>query len=498
MKESKRITVLIIAALVVLFAASCRLAQTPTATAPPQTETEVEPAEEQVEEPTEKPPPEMTAPPEPTETPEPTPPPPDYDVEIYGYLENLDPGGQIVTLWHQQSGDEEALILNFIDQFNQGNEWGVTVRGERQGDRDALYNQIIAGIQGEQLPSVAEAYQNQAADYVAQNGLLALRPYVESARWGYSEEALDDFFSTALNADILPQFGARYGWSTYKSMDVMYYNEDWLSELGYIGPPRTWREFAEMTCAAAEQPFSGASGEGQSYGYVHAIDARRFATWLFSSDGDMVNQNGGGYIFNSPEGYEVLTFLKHLTEQGCAAGQTEPYGDRRDFSAGRSLFTIASISDLSDYERAVNDGAGFNWRINPPPHVTPHPRIHVYGVSNVIFRSTPEEQLASWLFIKWLSEPAQQQAWVARAGGLPTRASTAASLSDYFAGRPAYEEIIDFMSLDYGARADVTGYEKCRPNIEEMLTAILGSADAQGHLDVTVERCNEHLRESAP
>ncbi len=500
MKMRKLMTLLITIVLLIPLTISCRLT-TPAATNSPPTDLPVEATAEPELEPTESPTiiaPSEEVEPTATATAIPTPTPPDYDVEIYGYLENLDPNGQMITFWHQHTGPEEELMSSLIDQFNRENEWGITVRGERRGDSEELHGEIIARIQSEELPSAAEAYQNQAADYAAQNALVALAPYVESARWGYSEDELDDFFPTVLNADILPQFEARYGWSIYKSMDVMYYNEDWLNELGYTGPPRIWREFAEMACAAAEQPFSGASGEGQSYGYVHAIDARRFATWLFGSDGNMVNQNGGGYIFNSPAGYDALTFLQDLTEQGCATGQTAPESDWSDFADGHALFAIGSISDLSSYERAVNNGAGFNWSVNPPPHVTPHPRMNIYGVSNVIFRGTPEEQLAAWLLIKWLSEPEQQQVWVAQAGGLPTRTSTADLLSDYFAGRLAYKKALGFMSLDYGAGADVTGYEKCRPNIKEMLTAVLGGADAQGYLDLTVEQCNAHLRENAP
>ena len=35
-------------------------------------------------------------------------------------------------------------------------------------------------------------------------------------------------------------------------MEVMYYNLDWLNEMGYDGPPTTWAEFKEMACAATD------------------------------------------------------------------------------------------------------------------------------------------------------------------------------------------------------------------------------------------------------
>jgi len=486
MKMRTFVAVLAVLALTVPFVASCAQ-PTP------------EPTEEAPAAPTEAPPTEAPAPTEaPTEVPEPTPVPLTYDVEIYGDLENLDPSGQTVVYWYQHTGSREELMLSLIDEFNRTNEWGITVQGESQGGYDDLYQKIVAGIPANQLPSMAVAYQNQAATYAVQGVLVALDPYMESEKWGYTEEELDDFFPIALAADYLPQFEARYGWPPYKSMEVMYYNEDWLAELGYDGPPETWEEFAEMACAATEQPFSGATGEGASYGYVYSIDASRFATFTFSRGGNIINETGTGYVFGGTEGLEALTFLKGLVDQGCAAEQTERYGDQSDFGAGRSLFTISSISGLSYYGQAVDEGAGFSWSVNPPPHTTAAPRLNIYGASQSMFVSSPEGQLGAWLFIKWMSEPEQQATWASSTGYFATRQAAADLLADYFAENPTYAKAFTFMAMDYGIESPVAGYDECRAAVEEMLTAVLGGEDAQAQLDATVEQCNEYLEEAAP
>lgn len=438
---------------------------------------------------------------QPTEEPvveEPTAVPLAYDEEIYGDLENLDPSGQTVVYWYQHTRSREELMLSMIDEFNRTNEWGITVQGESQGGYGELYQKIIAGIPAHQLPSMAVAYQNQAATYAVQGALVALDPYVESEKWGYTEEELSDFFPIALAADILPQFDARYGWPPYKSMEVMYYNKDWLAELGYSGPPKTWDEFAEMACKAAEQPFSGATGEGDSFGYVYSIDASRFATFVFSRGGNIINKTGTAYEFDGTPGLEALAFLKDLVDRGCAREQTEKYGDQSDFGAGLSLFTISSISGLPYYKSVVDEGAGFDWSVAPPPHTTPEPRMNIYGASQSIFVSSPEEQLAAWLFIKWMSEPEQQATWASGTGYFPTRQSAADLLEDYFAENPVYKEAFTFMSYDYGIESPVAGYDECRSAIEEMLTAVLSGEDAQAQLEATVTTCNEYLEEAAP
>ena len=425
---------------------------------------------------------------------------PTYDQTVYGDLENLNPNGQTVVYWYQHTRSREELLLSMIDEFNRTNEWHLTVQGESHGSYDKLYQKIIAGIPEKQLPSMAVAYQDQAAIYAGQGALVALDPYVESEKWGYTEEELVGFFPVALGADYLPQFEARYGWPLYKSMEVMYYNEDWLAELGYGGPPETWGEFAEMTCKAIEQPFSGATGEGAYLGYEYTIDASRFATLVFSRGGNIVNENGTGYVFNGPEGLAALTFLKDLVDRGCAAEATESYGDQTDFGVGRVLFTISSISGLPHYKQAVDQGAGFKWSVAPPPHSTDRaaPRMNIYGASQSIFVSTPEEQLAAWLFIKWMSEPKQQATWAGGTGYYPIRQTAADLLADYFAQTPTYQKVFSFMLYDYGTEAPVTGYDQCRVAIVEMFRACMGGADAQTQLDSTVEMCNQYLKEAAP
>ena len=64
-------------------------------------------------------------------------------------------------------------------------------------------------------------------------------------------------------------------------MEVMYYNLDWLNELGYDGPPETWAEFEEMACAATD-------ADAGTVGYEISTDASRFASMVFSRHGSLL------------------------------------------------------------------------------------------------------------------------------------------------------------------------------------------------------------------
>lgn len=412
-------------------------------------------------------------------------------------FEELDPRGQTITYWHPFTGATAKLLTAMVEDFNRANPERITVVEESQGGYTDLYDKILAGISRQQLPAVALAYPNQAAVYAAQGALVALDAYAHDSVWGYREAELADFFPIVLEADVLPQFGGRYGWPFQKSMEVLFYNEEWLKELGAAGPPETWAAFEELACQAVQQPFSKQAGPGAALGYEYSVDASRFAAFVFSRGGELLNAEATGFVFNDAVGLETLTFWQGLVAQGCAAPTRQRYGDQADFGAGRVLFTTGTIAGLYYYRQEVEKGANFAWNISPLPHSTAEPRLNIYGPSHSIFVGAPEQQLAAWIFLKWLSEPEQQARWASHTGYLPIRRSAAPGMQEYLRKNPMYARALEFMTYDSGVEPPVVGYEDCRTTIYNMLRTALGGADAQTELDKAVKTCNGQLQ-SAP
>src|SRR5690606_38219231 len=203
--------------------------------------------------------------------------------------ENVDPSGQTVTFWHQHSRERETALLEIVEEFNTTNEYGITVVAEFQGGYDDIFQKMVALLGTNDVPNIVVAYQNQAATYQLVDGLVDMRPLVNSEKWGLSEADKADFFPGFYQSDIFPTFdNQRLGIAPNRSMEVMYYNATWLDELresgaiDFEGPPTTPEQFRAAACAATEQPYSGATSEGRSFGYELAVDASRFASWTFA------------------------------------------------------------------------------------------------------------------------------------------------------------------------------------------------------------------------
>jgi multiple sugar transport system substrate-binding protein/sn-glycerol 3-phosphate transport system substrate-binding protein len=409
--------------------------------------------------------------------------------------EAVDPSGQTVTFWYQHSQEREEALQQIIQEFNETNEWGITVQGEYQGGYGDIFTKMLNVLNTAEAPNLVVAYQNQAATYQLADALVDMQPLVDSERWGLTQEEQDDFFTGFFNSDVFPSFdNARLGFPPNRSMEVLYYNASWLEELGFDGPPTTPDEFKEMACAAVETPFSSAVGDSPSMGYQLSADASRFASWTFAFGGDIFDYENDQYTYNSDAAKQAMQFIQDLFNEGCAAEVAEQYGDQTDFGNGTLLFTVGSSSGLPFYDSAASEGAGFEWGVAAIPHTTPDPVMNIYGASVSIPNGTPEEVLATWLFVKYYTSPEVQATWAEASQYFPVRQSVAEGLSDYFAAQPAYQEA--FNLLEYGkAEPPVPGYDFVRDEVESVMAAIANGAEVESSLEELNTTANEILAE---
>ncbi len=418
--------------------------------------------------------------------------------------DEVDPSGQTVTFWRQHTQERETALQEIIAEFNATNEYGITVVAEYQGGYGDIFQKMLALLGTSDTPNIVVAYQNQAATYQLVDGMVDLTPLVESERWGLSEEDIADFFPGFWSSDVFPSFdNKRLGIAPNRSMEMMYYNIDWLAELraaGHIdfdGPPQTPDQFRQAACAAAANPFSGSTASGASIGYELAADASRFASWTFAFGGDVFDYEASRFTYDSPAAVEAMTFLQQLFADGCGALSTEAFGDQTNFGAGRTLFTVGSSSGLPFYASAVEEGAGHAWSVAAIPHTTPDPVMNIYGASvSLPAGHTPEETLAAWLFLKYYTGTEAQAAWAAASQYFPVRQSVAAGLGPVFEAVPGYETA--FNLLPYGvAEPPVPGYDFVRDIVTATMADIVSdpSLDVQAALTELNEEANEILAE---
>ncbi len=371
----------------------------------------------------------ITSTPTATITPQPT-----SSLEVDG----SDLNGLTLTFWHPWSGETGAAIQESIEDFNATNEFGIMVESIYQGTFNSLYERIEVAEPAAGLPNLAVGANYQIQSWITSGKpVTGLTIFVNDPEWGLSTEELADFYSVFLEQDVNEQ--NRFGFPAVRSAPLMFYNTTWAKELGFSSPPSTSEEFKEQVCAAARANSSNDLPQDDgSGGWLINTTPAGILSWMYAFGSSVIHPEGSGYQFNTPQTENSFLYLKDLFDQGCAWEVTESPAEI-EFANRRALFITGSLSDLSfqafEFERASNNDA---WTVTGFPTPQGDAVINVNGPSFVMFAGTPEENLAAWLVIKWLSSPEQQAKFIEAHGTFPTRASAMDFLGSYARENPQW------------------------------------------------------------
>ena len=415
-----------------------------------------------------------------------------------GPLAGVDPSGQTVVWWHQHSGSREEFLGEIIADFNENNPWGITVDASNQGGYGDIYNKMIAGIPTGDVPNLVVAYQNNAAAYHMAGGLVEdMDVYVMDSTWGLNEAEIADFVPGFFNQDYTPDGSARIGFPPNRSLEGFYYNMSALAELGYDGPPTSWDEFEEMACAFTESGWAGYEGD-DTIGYLVRTDASNIAAGAFSLGGDIFTD--GEFTYNSPEAVEYVQFMVDLYANGCADLIAESYGDQNAFTAGKSIFYVGSTSGLPYVRSGIEEAFAepFDWGVASLPY-SDVPVSDVYGASVSIPATTPEAQLAAWLFVRWMTESEQQAGWAQVSSYFPVRYSTAANMDMMFEEFPQYEMAWNLLQGETKVEPQLASYDVIRDEASATYQGLLASGgDVETDMEQLNNAANEIMANFAP
>jgi ABC-type glycerol-3-phosphate transport system substrate-binding protein len=366
---------------------------------------------------------------------------------------------------------------------------------EYGGDDGELMAKNLHAIALGTPPDLSIARPQQVAVYAEADAIEPLDDYINSPPYGLTTEEVADIQPAFLDSVRSPAFDNQMmSFPLRHSMLVLYYNGDWLNELGYETHPETWEAFREVSIVATDRDVG-------TYGYALAVDASTVTNWLWSRGGDLLSPDGNTAVFNGPEAVEAVRFVQALMDDGYAYQIAERYGDQADFADEKVLFAFDSTERIPHYAQAIADRATgeprFNWSVAPMPHSTTTPVVLIYGPGVCVFKTTPQKQLASWLFIRWLVQPENNIKWATAGNSFPLRQSALDSeeMQAYMAENPTYGTAFGLLQWSRG-EPPVSAHDAIGRLINEATTAVLtGQSNAQEALDFAVQEADALLAE---
>jgi multiple sugar transport system substrate-binding protein/sn-glycerol 3-phosphate transport system substrate-binding protein len=355
--------------------------------------------------------------------------------------------GVEIEFWHVWSRSVGEAIEAMAADFTATNPYGITVTSVNQGGYSEQFTAMNAAINTGDLPDVVVGYTNQYLAWDAAGDVIVdMMPYIENQSFGFTAEEVADFYPVFWESDMIGE--ERLGIPAQRSGQTYFYNYTWARELGFDNPPSTPAEFKEQACASAEANNTDADPANDGTGGVFfTTSASVMAGWVWAFGGE-VEVPGVGYSLDTPEMLTMVTFWHELLSEGCSWTPESQYPNP-EFAARLGLFFNSSIAGLpyqtSDMADAGNED---EWGPLPFPTISGEPVYNLYGPSFAMVSSTPEEQLASWLFIKWFTEPENQARWIEASAYYPTRASVLDLLGDYMDSNPKWTDTLAY--LQYG------------------------------------------------
>lgn len=332
-----------------------------------------------------------------------------------------------ITFYHTMGKNLRGVLNKYIADFNKLYP-NITIKDEAIGKYDDVFNQISTEITVGDQPNVAYCYPDHVAFYnqagVVQtvDAFLHGSPYADMKvtradntedYYCITQEEKDNFIDIYYNEGATFGDDQMYVMPFSKSIEVLYYNKTYFEEHN-ITVPNTWDEM-EQVCKTLKELDPACTPLG------YDSEANWFITMCEQHESPYTSVSGEHFLFDNATNRAFVEKFKGWYKNGYVTTQeiSGAYTSNL-FKEKKSYMSIGSSAGAANQVPAVVNGvAPFEVGIARIPQVNPEkPKVISQGPSVCIFKKNdPQEVLASWLFVKYLTTSVKFQAQFSSVSG---------------------------------------------------------------------------------
>lgn len=376
---------------------------------------------------------------------------PNFDVPAGGY----DGSDVTITFYHTMGSNLKDVLTQYITEFNTIYP-NIHINDSQVGGYDDVRDQINTEITVGNQPNIAYCYPDHVASYNMAKAVATLDNLIDSTAsdgaggvLGLSSEQKADFIKGYYDEGKQFGDGLMYSLPLSKSTEVLYYNKTFFDQHN-LSVPTHWFSESESDTTSLEyvcKRIKEIDPNSIPLGY----DSE--ANWFIT----MAEQCGSGYtssdvtnhfIFDNPTNKAVLKEFRSWYQKGWITTQTiygsytsglfinipttsaqsvaasdtaSASGSSSASSSTRSYMSIGSSAGAT-HQRPTKGDDGYPFEVGIatiPQMSTTYRRVISQGPSLCIFnkKSNPQEVVASWLFVKFLTTNVEFQAEFSMASG---------------------------------------------------------------------------------
>jgi len=344
---------------------------------------------------------------------------PNFEMPEGGY----DGSEVTIVFYHTMGQGLQGVLKSYIEYFNTLYP-NITIEHVQVGGYDDVRDQISTELTVQEQPNIAYCYPDHVALYNVANAVVTLDQFIENRQeitradgskeiMGLTEEQIADFVEGYWNEGKSFGDDKMYALPLSKSTELLFYNKTFFDDNG-LTPPKTWDEM-ETLCRKIK------SIDKNSIPLGYDSESNWFIT--------MAAQYGSDYTSLDPENHFLfdnetnIGFVKEfrqwykeglVTTQSIFGAYTSNLFTEQEEGAVKSYMSIGSSGGTA-HQLPTQNGDGqypFEVGIASIPQVNPEaPKAISQGPSLCIFQNeNPQEVIASWLFMKFLTTDFQFQA----------------------------------------------------------------------------------------
>lgn len=413
---------------------------------------------------------------------------PNFDIPEGGY-----DGSEVTITFYHTMGSNLSDVLNlYIEEFNKLYP-NIHIQHEQVGSYDDVRDQIGTELSTHSEPNIAYCYPDHVAMYNLTGAVATLDNLIDSKLsvtradgtteiLGLTDEQKNDFIEAYYNEGRQFGDGLMYTMPFSKSTEVLYYNKTFF-EANNLTLPKTWDELKDL-CAKIKQI------DPESIPLGYDSEGNWFITMCEQYGSPYTSAKGDNYLFNNEKNREFVKEFRDWYQNGYITTQTllGSYTSSLFTSTNgtRSYMSIGSSAGAT-HQRPAADTEGnypFEVGIATIPQVNADkPKVISQGPSVCIFKKdNPQEVLASWLFIKYLTTNVSFQAEFSMASGyVPVLKSVAEN--------PEYAKFI--ANADGGKYISALSAKVCLEQESAYYTspAFNGSSKARSQVGTLLTKC---------
>ena len=401
-------------------------------------------------------------------------------------------GSEVTIKFYHTMGSNLQTVLNlYIEEFNKLYP-NIHIESTSVGGYDDVRDQISTEITVGNQPNIAYCYPDHVALYNLAKAVTTLDSMIDSEitvtradgtteTLGLTQAQKDDFISGYYEEGQQFGDGAMYTMPLSKSTEVLYYNKTFFDANG-LTVPTTWDELAEVSAKIK-------TIDPESIPLGYDSEANWFINMCEQYDSPYTSARGDHYLFDNDVNRGFIKQFRDWYNKGYLTTQTlygaYTSGLFTSTTGTKSYMSIGSSAGATYQRPAKVDGAyPFEVGIAPIPQVSENnKKVISQGPSVCIFqKSNPQEVVASWLFVKYLTTTVEFQAEFSMASGyVPVLKSVASN--------PVYADFI--ANADGGDNVAALSAKVCLEQESYYYTspAFNGSSTARDQVGTLLSKC---------